>query len=96
MRSIYINELPFDATEEDVRPLFEPYGVVHTVIIGTNRDLGEMNAFALVDMEETAAEVAIRELDGITIRGHAVRISDLPGSRRSHHSPLPRHPAGGA
>lgn len=96
MRSIYINELPFDATEEDVRPLFEPYGVVHTVIIGTNRDLGEMNAFALVDMEETAAEVAIRELDGITIRGHAVRISDLPGSRRQRSSPLPRHPAGGA
>jgi RNA recognition motif-containing protein len=96
MKSIYLDQLPFDATEEDVRALFGPYGVIHSIIIGSDRDLGELKCFALIEMDETAGQDAVREVDGKTVRGRMIEVSEAPGGSRRRTRQPPGHTAGSA
>lgn len=96
MKSIYVDQLPFEATEEDVRPLFEPYGIVHSVIIGSDRDLGELKCFALIELEETTDTDPIAAVDGSFVRGLTLRVREAPDGSRQRQQPLPEHPRGGA
>lgn len=96
MKSIYVNQLPFDATEEDVRALFGRYGVIHSIIIGSDRDLGELACFALIEMEETAGQDAVEETNGATVRGHVLEVGEAPGGSRQRTRQPPGHTAGSA
>lgn len=78
MKSIFLDQLPFDTTEEDVRPLFEPFGVVHSVIIGSDRDLGQIKCFALIELEQTSQEDPIEALQELTIRGETLQARLAP------------------
>lgn len=95
MISISIDQLPFDVTEEDVRPLLESFGTIHSIITGLNRDLGEHSGFALIELDAIEDDV-IAALDGQTVRGHVIR------ARRSAAKPQRRdftsveQPTGGA
>jgi RNA recognition motif-containing protein len=96
MKSIYVDQLPFEATEEDVRPLFEPFGIVHSVIIGSDRDLGELKCFALIELEETSDADPVAAVDGSIYRGLTLRVREAPdGSRPQQPSPA-EHPGGSA
>lgn len=76
MISLSIDQLPFDVTEEDVRPLFEPFGTIHSIIIGLNRDLGEHSGFALIDLETASTGVAAAT-DGLIVRGQTIRVREV-------------------
>lgn len=96
MKAIHVDHLPFDATEEDVRALFEPYGVVHTVIIVSERDLGEHKCIAFVEMEETLATEAIDAVDGAMVRGCRLEVRESPGGTRRRTQQPPESPRGSA
>lgn len=76
MISLSVDHLPFDVTEEDVRPLFEPFGAIHSIIIGLNRDLGEHSGFALIDLDTASTGVAAAT-DGLTVRGQTIRVREV-------------------
>src|SRR5438874_800805 len=62
---IFVGNLEFSATEQDVRQLFERYGVVDTVRIMTDRETGRPRGFGFVEMPDgTAARAAIAGLQG--------------------------------
>jgi RNA recognition motif-containing protein len=84
MISLSIDQLPFDVTEEDVRPLLEPFGAVHSIIIGLNRDLGEHTGFALVDLDTTHTGVAAA-MDGQTVRGQTIRVREVRDDPQRRH-----------
>jgi RNA recognition motif-containing protein len=96
MKSIYVDQLPFDATEEDVRALFGRYGTVHSIIIGSDRDLGEQRCFALIEMEQTEDGDPVADIDGTEIRGCTLEVREAPGGRRPRRRLPPGHTAGGA
>lgn len=96
MKAIHVDELPYDATEEDVRSLFEPYGIVHSVIIGSDRDLGEFKCFALIEMDEQTSGRAVDEVNGRTVRGSALKVREAPGGSRRRIGQPPGHTAGSA
>ena len=52
MKNIYVGNLTFDATEDQVRGLFEAYGPVDKVSIVTDRDTGQPRGFAFVEMTD--------------------------------------------
>lgn len=83
MISIFVDQLPFDATEEDVRTLFEPLGRVHAIIIGRNRDLGEYSSFAMIEMDAVDTDV-IAATDGRSIRGQTIHVSRSLVPQSSH------------
>lgn len=77
MKSIYVGNLPFTASEEDVRSLFEPFGAVSSVKLVSDRDTGRPRGFGFVEMDDDGdAETAIRELNGKDMGGRTLRINE--------------------
>ena len=63
--TIYVGNLSFQATEEDLKEVFAEYGEVSRVSLPTDRETGRKRGFAFVEMKDDSAEdKAIAELDG--------------------------------
>ena len=74
--TIYIGNLSFQATEDDIREVFSEYGTVQRVSLPTDRETGRKRGFAFVEMEtETEEEAAISELDGAEWMGREIRLN---------------------
>ncbi|MBE9095907.1 RNA-binding protein [Tychonema sp. LEGE 07203] len=74
--TIYIGNLSYRATEEDLKAVFAEYGTVKRVVLPTDRETGRMRGFAFVEMMEDAQEdAAIGELDGAEWMGRALRVN---------------------
>lgn len=76
MKSIYVGNLPFSATEDEVRDLFAEHGDVVEVRLMSDRETGRPRGFGFVKMENDAADAAIRALDGKDFGGRALRINE--------------------
>lgn len=76
MKSIYVGNLPYSATEDEVRELFDPHGTVHEVRLMTDRETGRARGFGFVKMDDEGADAAIRALDGQQMGGRALRINE--------------------
>jgi RNA recognition motif-containing protein len=75
-KRIYVGNLPFRATEEQVRDLFAQYGQVDAVAMITDRETGKFRGFCFVEMGDTDADSAIRALNGFQMDGRALRINE--------------------
>jgi RNA recognition motif-containing protein len=74
--TIYIGNLSYQATEEDLRTVFADYGTVKRVVLPTDRETGRMRGFAFVEMADDAQEdSAISELDGAEWMGRQLRVN---------------------
>ncbi len=77
MKNIYVGNLSFDATEEQVRGLFEAYGAVDKVSIITDRDSGQPRGFAFVEMtDDESANKAMEALNGTALGGRNLSINE--------------------
>ena len=77
MKNIYVGNLSFDASEDQVRSLFEAYGAVDKVSIVTDRDTGQPRGFAFVEMtDDDAANKAIEALNGTNLGGRNLNINE--------------------
>jgi RNA recognition motif-containing protein len=75
--NIFVGNLAFSATEDDVRLLFEQYGAVDKVNIIIDRDTGRARGFGFVEMPESrAAQAAIQGLQGTTLAGRALNVNE--------------------
>ncbi|MEB3357513.1 MAG: RNA-binding protein [Synechococcales bacterium] len=85
--TIYIGNLSFQATEDDIREVFVEYGTVKRVSLPTDRETGKKRGFAFVELETEAEEDnAIEELDGAEWMGREIRLNKAKPreSRRSN------------
>lgn len=74
--TIYVGNLSYRATEEDLRAVFADYGAVKRIVLPTDRETGRMRGFAFVEMAEDAQEdAAITELDGAEWMGRQLRVN---------------------
>ena len=66
--NIYVGNLPFSATDEDIRDLFSAYGTVESVNLITDRETGRLRGFGFVEMasggNEAIAALHEKDLDG--------------------------------
>ncbi|NGX15038.1 RNA-binding protein [Wenzhouxiangella sp. XN24] len=76
MKSIYVGNLPFTATEEEVRGLFSPFGDVQSVKIVSDRETGRPRGFGFVEMPDADADNAIKALEGHEMGGRALKINE--------------------
>lgn len=74
--NIYVGNLPWSATEDEVRDLFAQHGEVDSVRLITDRDTGRARGFGFVEMEDEAARAAIEALDGTDMGGRALKINE--------------------
>jgi RNA recognition motif-containing protein len=81
-KKIYVGNLPFSSTEEDLKDVFGRHGTVDTVNIITDRETGRPRGFAFIEMEEaSAAADAIRALDGSDLGGRNIKVNEAQGRR---------------
>ena len=76
MTSIYVGNLPFTATEDDVRAHFSPFGTVHKVKLVSDRETGRPRGFGFVEMDPPAAQAAIAALNGKDLGGRTLRVNE--------------------
>lgn len=74
--TIYVGNLSFQATEDDVREVFAEYGPVGRVSLPIDRETGKRRGFAFVDMEDESHEdAAIASLDGAEWLGRTLKVN---------------------
>lgn len=86
-KKIYVGNLAYSATEEQVNELFSQFGTVESIAMITDRDTGRFRGFCFIEMEESAANAAINalndtELDGRSLRVNEARPREDRGNRR--------------
>jgi RNA recognition motif-containing protein len=76
MTTIYVGNLPFNVTEQDLRALFEAHGAVESVKLINDRETGKPRGFGFVDMAQAEAQAAIQALNGQQLGGRPLRINE--------------------
>jgi RNA recognition motif-containing protein len=76
MTTIYVGNLPFTATEDEVRQLFERHGKVESVKMINDRETGRPRGFGFVEMASNEAQNAIQQLNGFQMGGRPLRVNE--------------------
>ncbi len=76
MKKIYVGNLPFTATEDDIRQLFGQHGEVNSVALIMDRETGRPRGFGFIEMDDSAATAAISALDGHEMDGRNLRVNE--------------------
>jgi RNA recognition motif-containing protein len=87
MTTIYVGNLPFTATEADVRSLFEKHGSVQSVKLVNDRETGRPRGFCFVEMPTSDAQTAIQHMNGFEMGGRPLRVNE---AREREARPPPR------
>lgn len=77
MKKIYVGNLSYDATEDDLRGAFGQYGEVTSVAVITDRETGRPRGFAFIEMsDDKSATDAIQGLNLAEIAGRAINVNE--------------------
>ncbi len=72
---MYVSNLGFQVTDEELKSLFSKYGVVTSAKVITDRETGRSRGFAFVEMDDKAAETAMKELDGSRLEDRSISVT---------------------
>ena len=77
VKQIYIGNIPYSKTEEDVQDLFAEFGEVTSVQFVSDRDTGRFRGFGFVEMADgNSADEAISNLEGKELDGRTLRVNE--------------------
>ncbi len=96
MKSIFVGNLPFSATETEIGDLFAQHGTVHSVRIITDRETGRPRGFAFVKMDDGDVAAAVQALDGSVFGGRNLRVNEAEDRPPADRTKSPRPAYGGA
>ena len=84
--NIYVSNLSFNVQDEDLREFFAEYGEVSSAKVIMDKVTNRSRGFGFVEMpDNAAAQKAIQELDGATVEGRAIKVSEAkPREERSN------------
>jgi RNA recognition motif-containing protein len=75
--NIYVSNLSFNVTDDDLRGFFESYGAVASAKVITDKFTGKSRGFGFVEMnDDEAAKTAIKELDGGVVEGRTIKVNE--------------------
>src|SRR5690606_15124193 len=82
MAKIYVGNLPFNATEDQVRALFAQHGTVESVALPSDRETGRPRGFGFVEMNSSDAARAIQAVNGKDLGGRPLRVNEAQDKPR--------------
>ena len=77
--TIYVANLPENVTEQDIQSLFNEYGTIDSINLITNSETGKPAGYGFIEMEEEAANKAIKELGNKEFKGQALQVNQARG-----------------
>jgi len=86
MKKIYVGNLPFTATEDEIREAFGKHGEVHSVALINDRDTGRPRGFGFIEMDDAAATAAISALNGTNMGGRDLNVNEARDKPRRDNS----------
>ncbi len=85
---LYVGNLAYSVTEDDLRRIFAAYGEVSSAAIITDKYTGQSKGFGFIEMPSQAqAEEAIKGLDGNPLKGRNIKVNE---ARPKEDRPKPR------
>ena len=75
-KKIFVGNLSFQTTDNDLNDLFAQFGAVESASIITDRDTGRSKGFGFVAMDEESADKAISQLNGTELNGRALTVNE--------------------
>jgi RNA recognition motif-containing protein len=82
MKKLYVGNLPFSATEDQIRALFSKHGTVHSVALISDRDTGRPRGFGFVEIDDAGMAAALQALDGYELDGRALKVNEAQDKPR--------------
>ena len=83
MKKIYVGNLPFSTSDDDLRELFARHGEVSAASVVMDRETGRSRGFGFVEMDTAnAAQAAIAALDGRDMGGRPLRVNEAQSKDR--------------
>ncbi len=76
MKKLYVGNLPWSTTEDDLRELFAPLGQTQSATVITDRETGRSRGFGFVELENELADQAISQLNGTEYGGRQLKINE--------------------
>ena len=81
MKKLYVGNLAWGVTDEDLQNLFSEYGGVASAVVITDRETGRSRGFGFVELED-GADRAIEELNGQELQGRPLRVNEAQSKNR--------------
>lgn len=82
MKKLYVGNLPFTATEDEITEMFGQHGTVHSVALINDRETGRPRGFGFVEVDDNDLSAMIQNLDGKELGGRALRVNEAEDKRR--------------
>ncbi|MCH2169812.1 RNA-binding protein [Myxococcota bacterium] len=76
MKKIYVGNLAWSTDDDELRETFARFGEVHSARVISDRETGRSRGFGFVEMDDSAAEEAISQLDGRDLAGRPLRVNE--------------------
>lgn len=90
--NIYVGNLPYNATEDELRSKFEEYGQVSSANIIKDRDTGRSKGFGFIEMpDDGEAEEAIQALNEFEMGGRNLRVNQARPKEKRERGGRPRY-----
>jgi RNA recognition motif-containing protein len=74
-KNLYVGNLPFNTTQDDLREAFAQFGNVARVQVVTDRETGRSRGFGFVEMDD-GAEEAIAKMNGVQFQGRTLTVNE--------------------
>lgn len=79
---LYLGNLPFSASDEDIREAFSAYGTIEDLFIPLDRETNRPRGFAFITLaDDDLARKAIEEMDGADLQGRNLRVNEAEERR---------------
>jgi RNA recognition motif-containing protein len=80
---LFIGNLPFSATEQSVRALFEPHGTIESLALINDRETGRPRGFGFIEMSSSDASKAMQALNGKDFEGRPLKVNEAQSKERN-------------
>lgn len=82
-KKLYVGNLSFNSTEDDIRDKFATFGEVISVNLISDRETGRLRGFGFVEMDDEGARAAIQGMDGKEFGGRNLKVNEAEDKPRS-------------
>jgi RNA recognition motif-containing protein len=80
---LFVGNLPFSATEQSVRALFEAHGAIESLALINDRETGRPRGFGFIEMSNADASKAMQALNGRDFEGRSLKVSEAQSKDRN-------------
>ena len=83
MKKLYVGNLPFTATDDELTTLFGAHGTVHSVALINDRETGRPRGFGFIEVDDNDIQGMISALDGKELGGRALKVNEAQDRPRT-------------